>query len=77
MPRALDVSAERYGSIGVAFTYLAWLYVLSFCFLAASVIGQVVTSDPGGFGRWIRGADRAGADLADRVGADEAGAVPE
>ena len=55
LPRALDVSADRYGSIGVAFTYLAWLYVVAFCFLAASVMGQVVTSDTGWFGQWIRG----------------------
>ena len=34
LPRALEVSADRYGSIGVAFTYLAWLYVVSFCVLA-------------------------------------------
>jgi membrane protein len=55
LPRALESSADRYGSIGVAFTYLAWLYVVSFCFLVASVMGQVVTSDPGWFGQWIRG----------------------
>jgi uncharacterized BrkB/YihY/UPF0761 family membrane protein len=55
LPRALDVSAERYGSIGVAFTYLAWLYVVAFCFLAASVMGQVVTTDTGWFGQWVRG----------------------
>jgi uncharacterized BrkB/YihY/UPF0761 family membrane protein len=61
LPRSLEVSADRYGTIGVAFTYLAWLYVLSFCFLTASVIGQVVASDPGRFGQWIRGADKAGA----------------
>jgi uncharacterized BrkB/YihY/UPF0761 family membrane protein len=55
LPRALDVSADRYGSLGVAFTYLAWLYVVAFCFLAASVMGQVVTTDTGWLGRWIRG----------------------
>jgi membrane protein len=55
LPRALDASADRYGSIGVAFTYLAWLYVVAFCFLAASVMGQVVTTDAGWFGQWIRG----------------------
>jgi membrane protein len=60
LPRALDVSAERYGSIGVAFTYLAWLYVVSFCLLLAAVIGHVVATDPASVGRWIRGerADR-------------------
>jgi membrane protein len=55
LPKALDVSAERYGSIGVAFTYLAWLYVVSFCLLLAAVIGQVVATDHASVGRWIRG----------------------
>ena len=27
LPRALDASVERYGALGVSFTYLAWLYV--------------------------------------------------
>lgn len=55
LPRALELSADRYGSIGVAFTYLAWLYVVSFCFLAAHVLGKVLAMDPGWLGRRIRG----------------------
>jgi membrane protein len=55
LPRALEVSAERYGTIGVAFSYIAWLYVVSFCFVAASVVGQVIATDGGPLGRWIRG----------------------
>jgi membrane protein len=55
LPRALELSADRYGAIGVAFTYLAWLYVVSFCFLAASVLGKVLAMDPGWLGRRIRG----------------------
>ncbi|WP_107771453.1 YihY/virulence factor BrkB family protein [Nocardioides sediminis] len=55
LPRALDVSAERYGSIGVAFTYLAWLYVVAFCVLVTAVLGQVLAMDPGWLGRRIRG----------------------
>jgi membrane protein len=55
LPRALSSSAEKYGSIGVAFTYLAWLYVISFIFLASAAFGQVLASDRGGFGAWIRG----------------------
>jgi membrane protein len=57
LPRALDESADRYGSIGVAFTYLASLYATSFCFLAASVVGQVIATDRGTIGRWIRKPD--------------------
>lgn len=59
LPHALNVSADRYGSIGVAFTYLAWLYVVSFCFLAAAVLGQVITTDSGWLGRFIRGERRS------------------
>ena len=55
LPRALEVSAERYGPIGVAFTYLAWLYVVSFCFLAAAALGHAITTDRGWFGTRIRG----------------------
>jgi membrane protein len=55
LPRALEASADRYGSIGVAFTYLAWLYVVAFCFLSASVLGQVIATDSGWLGVWIRG----------------------
>jgi membrane protein len=55
LPRALDTSADRYGTIGVAFTYLAWLYVVAFCVLVTAVLGQVVAMDPGWLGRRIRG----------------------
>jgi membrane protein len=55
LPQALEASAGRYGSIGVAFTYLAWLYAIAFCLLLASVLGYVITTDDGRFGRWIRG----------------------
>jgi membrane protein len=54
LPHALEVSADRYGSIGVAFTYLTWLYILSFCFLTTAVLGQAIASDSGRLGRWIR-----------------------
>jgi len=55
LPGALETSADRYGSIGVAFTYLTWLYVASFCFLATALIGRVVATDPGTLGRRVRG----------------------
>jgi membrane protein len=55
LPEALLLSSVRYGSIGVAFTYLAWLYVVAFCLLSASVVGQVLATDSSPVGRWIRG----------------------
>ncbi len=54
LPRALEESADQYGSIGVAFTYLATLYTLSLVFLAAAIIGNVIAEDPGGLGQFIR-----------------------
>ena len=35
--------------------------MISFCLLATAMLGQVVTTDPGWFGRWIRGGDAAAA----------------
>jgi membrane protein len=55
LPGALEASADRYGSIGVAFTYLTWLYVASFCFLTTALVGQVVATDPEMLGRRVRG----------------------
>ena len=33
LPRALAESADKYGTIGVAFTYLAWLYIVALTYL--------------------------------------------
>ena len=54
-PNALEESADRYGSIGVAFTYLAMLYSVALGFLATAIVGQVMATDPGRLGAWIRG----------------------
>ncbi|WP_246606002.1 YihY/virulence factor BrkB family protein [Paractinoplanes toevensis] len=42
LPRALQSSADRYGTIGLAFTFVGWLYVLSFCLLLSAVVGGVL-----------------------------------
>jgi membrane protein len=55
LPRALAVSGERYGPIGLAFVYVSWLYVLSFTLLLAALLGQVIARDEGVVGRFIRG----------------------
>jgi membrane protein len=55
LSRSLEASADRYGSIGVAFTYLAWLYLVAWIFLAAAVIGQVLVTDEGWLGRRLAG----------------------
>jgi membrane protein len=55
LPRALASSDAHYGTIGLAFTYIGWLYVLSFCVLGSAVIGKVLADDEGLLGRVIRG----------------------
>ncbi|GAA3383605.1 DUF7144 family membrane protein [Cryptosporangium minutisporangium] len=45
LPRTLRVSEERYGTIGLAFTYIGWLYVLSFALLLTAVLGRVLDED--------------------------------
>jgi membrane protein len=55
LPRALATSSERYGTIGVAFTYIGWLYVVAFCVLLSAIVGRVLTLDEGLAGRLLRG----------------------
>jgi membrane protein len=52
---AVETSAERYGPIGVAFTYLTYLYCVSWALLGTAVLGRVIVIDPGLVGRLIRG----------------------
>ncbi|WP_053207865.1 YhjD/YihY/BrkB family envelope integrity protein [Jiangella muralis] len=52
---ALQDSADRYGSIGVAFTYIAFLYALALCFLGTALAGQVIATDEGELGQRVRG----------------------
>jgi membrane protein len=54
LPRALQTSADRYGTIGVAFTYIGWLYVVAFCVMLAAIFGYVIANDEGPLGRLIR-----------------------
>jgi membrane protein len=54
LAHSLDSSAQQYGIIGVAFTYIAFLYALSLWFLGAAFLGQVIATDEGRLGRWIR-----------------------
>lgn len=55
MPRLLEDSADRYGTIGVSFTYITWLYVVAFVTLACALLGQAIAVDEGRFGALVRG----------------------
>ncbi|MFN8194146.1 MAG: YhjD/YihY/BrkB family envelope integrity protein [Nocardioidaceae bacterium] len=54
---SVEISAGRFGAIGVAFAYLTYLYVVSWWLLATAVVGQVLVSD-GGVPRLLTGAAR-------------------
>ena len=54
LPHALETSAARYGAMGVAFTYLTYLYCVAFALLGTAILGQVIAQDEGAFGRFIR-----------------------
>lgn len=54
----LGGNSTAYGSLGVAFAYLAWLYLVALVFLAALTVGQAAATDDGPLGRLVRG--RAG-----------------
>jgi len=58
LPRALQSSYDRYGTIGLAFTYIGWLYVMAFCLLLTAVLGRVIAQDDGIAAR-VRGVRRA------------------
>jgi len=46
LPRALQSSADRYGTFGLAFTYIGWLYVVSFCLLLSATLAGLATGTP-------------------------------
>lgn len=52
LPRALQSSSDRYGTLGLAFTYIGWLYVLSFCLLCSAVLGRALTDTTAGLPGW-------------------------
>ncbi|HQR28755.1 MAG TPA: YhjD/YihY/BrkB family envelope integrity protein [Nocardioides sp.] len=54
LPQALESSLHHYGSLGVAFTYIGWLYVIAWVLLATAALGEVIATDEGGLGRYIR-----------------------
>jgi membrane protein len=55
LPRALQTADRRYGTIGLAFTYIGWLYLLAFCLLTTAVLGYVIARDAGRIGHLVRG----------------------
>ena len=55
LPRALAASEERYGALGVAFTYLSLLYVIAWGLIAALALGAALVRVEGPVRRWAEG----------------------
>jgi membrane protein len=45
LPRALLSASRHYGALGVAFTYIGWLFVVSFVLVGSTVIGEVLARE--------------------------------
>jgi uncharacterized BrkB/YihY/UPF0761 family membrane protein len=70
LPAALASSAEQFGVLGLAFTYIGWLFVLMSVLLAAVAIGRVLHL--AFVGRlWSRSGDPTAAGQAARAGDSE------
>ena len=53
MPHALEYASEKFGDLGVAFTYIGWLFAVAFALIVATLIGVVLTREPGPMSRWL------------------------
>ncbi|MGZ4638768.1 MAG: YhjD/YihY/BrkB family envelope integrity protein [Actinomycetes bacterium] len=45
MPLALGSASRQFGALGVAFTYISWLFVVSFVLIFTTVLGAVLARD--------------------------------
>ena len=45
MPHAMEIGSEHFGALGVAFTLIGWLFVVSFVLVVATVLGAVIAQD--------------------------------
>jgi membrane protein len=50
LPRALTVAERQFGDLGIAFTMIGWLFVVSFVLVVATVLGSVIVQEQGADG---------------------------
>ncbi len=55
LPRALDSASRQFGALGVAFTYIGWLFVVAFVLVCSTVLGAVLARDESRLARLIVG----------------------
>jgi membrane protein len=64
LPRALVSASRQFGALGIAFTYIGWLFIVAFVLVCSTVLGAVLARDESRLARRIVGA---------REGPDERG----
>jgi membrane protein len=45
LPRALASASRQFGALGVAFTYIGWLFIVAFVLVCSTVLGAVLARD--------------------------------
>ena len=55
LPRALVSASRHYGALGIAFTYIGWLFIVAFVLVCSTVLGAVLARDESRLARLIVG----------------------
>lgn len=55
LPRALVSASHQFGALGVAFTYIGWLFIVAFVLICSTVLGAVLARDESRLARAIVG----------------------
>jgi membrane protein len=53
LPLALRHAEVRYGELGVAFALIGWLFAVSFALICTTLLGGVLSREPGPLGRLL------------------------
>jgi membrane protein len=53
LPRALVSASRQFGALGIAFTYIGWLFVIAFALVCSTVLGAVIARDESRLARLI------------------------
>jgi membrane protein len=64
LPVALKHAGDRYGELGVAFTLIGWLFAVAFVLICATVLGSVLSREPGPLARLLARRASAGPAIA-------------
>jgi membrane protein len=55
LPRALVSASRQFGALGIAFTYIGWLFVIAFALVCSAVLGAVLARDESRIARMVVG----------------------